>query len=158
MNNFHRRIFHHAGFTVIEMLVTVSVIGIMAGIATPSFLNMMDNMALKKSQNTVLVSLKKAKRIARSQGTIVVVSISNTPANININPNNAAPKDYTLSENISFGNDAIITFSSGGTVTPPAGEEMFRIKTISSSTGNARYIEITASGQIIVRRMGFTPI
>jgi len=157
MKNFHRQIFHHAGFTVIEMLVTVALIGILAGVATPSFLSMMDNMALKKSQDTVLVALKKAKRIARSQGTIVVVTISNTPANININPSNAAPKNHTLSENISFENDTVITFSSVGTVTPPAGEAMFRIKTKSSATNNARYVDITASGQIIVRRMGFAP-
>lgn len=158
MKNFHQRIFTHLGFTVIEMLVTVAIIGIMAGVAAPSFLSMMDNMALKKSQDTVLVALKKAKRIARSQGTLVVVNITNTPANININPNNAVSKNYSLPENISFGNTTEIKFSSAGTVTPDDGDAMFRIKTVSSSTGHARYVEITASGQIIIRRMGFTPI
>ena len=56
----------HAGFTLIDMMVTVSVMAIVMAMAAPSFINLADGMKLGQAQRDVEVELNSARTIAVS--------------------------------------------------------------------------------------------
>jgi len=139
----------HCGLTLIELIVTVALVAIMASIAAPGFRDMVEKATLARSQDLVVQALKQAKRIARSQGTMVKVTFSNTPTNIKLEPSNGDEVNYPISDGIEFDAEADITFSSLGTTTP------LQIQTKNGSS-DSRYVDVTASGQIAVHHAGYT--
>ncbi len=66
------------GFTLIELMVTIAVLAIIAGIAAPSFSNFIERYNYKKSYESVVVTLKEARSKAASERAVVVVCVGVT--------------------------------------------------------------------------------
>jgi len=107
------------GITLIELLIVISIIGIMAYSAAPNLSNVMSHKDLNTARSTLLLSLNKAKNIARTQSTIVEVSISENI--ITLAPGNASADESikmpdTVSPTTSVSN---FRFNSMGMATTP---------------------------------------
>lgn len=75
------------GFTIIELLITVTIIGILMSIATPSFHNIVKRTQLKTLSLNLHSTLKQARNHAINNQVIVIVCQSNAKNFNQCNPN-----------------------------------------------------------------------
>lgn len=68
------------GFTLLEVLVVVFMIGILAAIGTPSWLSMVNNTRLNKGQDGIAVAIGDAQRQARQRKSSRQVTIQQDPS------------------------------------------------------------------------------
>ncbi len=66
-----------SGFTIIELLLTVTIAGVLLGIALPSFQNQIKNNCLTNNVNALVTSLQLARSEATKRRQSVFVSASN---------------------------------------------------------------------------------
>ena len=62
-----KRIINNRGFTLVELLVVIGILGVMMGIAIPSFFSTTSKTALKRSTWDVMVELKASRQLAISR-------------------------------------------------------------------------------------------
>ncbi len=65
-----------AGFTLVELIIVVSVIGIMAAIATPTIINLLRDRKSQRDALTLLVTLQDANARSFARGGAVVLTVS----------------------------------------------------------------------------------
>jgi len=70
---------NNAGFTLIEILITIAIIGIAAAFAIPTFLDILPNWRAKAAATDLFSNLQLAKITAIRRGTQVVVTFSGDP-------------------------------------------------------------------------------
>jgi len=70
-----------SGFSMIELLVVISIIGIIVSIASPNFLNWLPNMYLKSATRDLYGNFQKARLEAIKRNAPVALSFSSDPAN-----------------------------------------------------------------------------
>ena len=66
------------GFTLIELMVTIAVLGIIAAMAAPSFGNMLNKQNLNKSSQELITTLSKARSIAVLERRVMEVKLTTT--------------------------------------------------------------------------------
>jgi type IV fimbrial biogenesis protein FimT len=65
-----------SGFTLIELMITVSILGILLGIGLPSFVTFINNNKITAEANSLIYSLQMARSEAIKRGTDVQVSLA----------------------------------------------------------------------------------
>lgn len=160
------------GFTLAELLVVLTVLGILLGIGIPSFRSLLEQNRATSAANQLQASLQFARSTAIAQGrpvTICVANFATNPVSCNANSNNwhegwivrldnhptLTPEERVLREQRPLNPSiAIIThptgvrqwvYSSTGNLLPGQALENFSI-TVSSNPGAARTICMSLSG------------
>ncbi|MDQ6964210.1 MAG: GspH/FimT family pseudopilin [Mariprofundales bacterium] len=64
-----------AGFTLIEVMVVVAIIGVLVGVAVPGYQSMRDKMNLSGATSTLIGHLKQARHLAISEGRSVAIDL-----------------------------------------------------------------------------------
>ena len=90
------------GVSLLELLIVISIVGILAYAAIPQFSEIVEQRDLNTGSNTLMKALHKAKSIARAQNTIVDVSIANNEITI-------APQNTTNSQTLRMPAGIIVT-------------------------------------------------
>jgi general secretion pathway protein H len=133
----HRLFRHHRnGFTLIEMLVTLAVAGLIAGIAFPQVQNSMTAMEFRMGAGQVVEALRFARAEAIRTGEAVRFSVEGRAVVIG----NGAPIALPASVSIAAGQDRPVKFFPDGTAEPA----LYRIT--SRSDGAVRERRITVFG------------
>jgi prepilin-type N-terminal cleavage/methylation domain-containing protein len=109
-----------SGFTLIEMLVTITVVGVIAALSAPNFLGLLSRNRVNEAAQQVEGALKEAQRQAMRKGKQCTINIDTTNKIIS---NPAAPASGCLLSNRNL-NDSIqlntsrtaITFSGKGNI------------------------------------------
>lgn len=126
-----------SGFTLIEMLVTLAVAGLIAGIAFPRAQNAMTAMEFRMGANQVVEALRSARAEAIRTGEPVRFAVEDRAVVIGT----GAPIALPASVNIAAGQDKPVTFYPDGTAEPA----LYRI-TSRRGGGAARERRITVFG------------
>lgn len=148
------------GFSLIELIVVVVMLSIIASVATPSFQSMIRKVKLEGGQGDVVKMLKEAKRIARSESTTVSVTLDNqasAPSRVILASNSGVGKTEDISAGVTFESEQTVVFTAMGAVTPPPGQPLFRLVLEDAVTSQKRYVDVTATGQVISHSPNFSP-
>lgn len=139
-----------SGVTLPELLVTMLVIAILAGVALPNLTGMIATNKLNNAQENVIQVLKKAHTKAVANGTFVTVTISSANKSLHVayQNGNTSPPDIILDNEIVIGADVTFTFSPNGTVN--AGTVQLTSANHSGLAG--RGISISVTGLITATR------
>jgi prepilin-type N-terminal cleavage/methylation domain-containing protein len=127
------------GFTIIELIVVITLLGLLAAIAGPSFSQFIETSRLQYSQQLVETNIGKAFSFARSHPETKTIhgwagsrSFSVLPANIPPQNTPCATESETchqLDRGVGFEEDFSITFTPPyGDIEPREGETVIRLK------------------------------
>ncbi len=106
------------GTLLVELLVVVAILAIMAALAAPDMRTIMREHYLKSAQDTLVQSLRKAKYVARSNGTTVTVTIGKGEHEVRlVSDDNTVSDHITLPRSITVSDNVEIVFKPIGTVT-----------------------------------------
>ena len=142
---------HHTGFSLIELLITLSILSILVFLATPKFTEILQEKDLKTAKSKIIHSLQKAKRIANAENTFVKVKMSQNT--IYLEPtNNSQSLSIKLSDRISIDSEISFTFKSTGIIykeNDQSIEEVTNIK-INPTSNPSLFETITVSNTGII--------
>jgi len=105
----------NAGFTLFEMLITLSILGILTYIAVPFYSDIIEKKDLETAKSRIIHSLQKAKRIANAENTFVEINISNNTIKL-IPQNTSESLSVVIPDRITTESDITFTFNSTGTI------------------------------------------
>ena len=163
-----------AGFTLVELLITILVLSLLLGLAVPAFRSLMQNDQQWVQTNNLILSLNAARSESIKNDTAAGGTICSSNNGVNCtftpwnqgwivqgvdpaNPNNlpknlqvvgALPAGTTLTE---WAGNLSITFQSNGALGPLANAEptvQFRMCDARGPTF-ARYLQVTAMGRVV---------
>lgn len=137
----HMRSIGQNGFTLVELMVTIAVMGIIAVMAAPSFSDMLQKQNLNKSSKQLIAVLSKARSQAALERSRVTVNLNSTAADtadtLNWSPSGKSALKSTTTT---------LVFLPTGLVDGVVGDVNF---TICDNSTNAKY-----SKNISISRMG----
>ena len=107
------------GFTLIEMIVTVIIVGILSAITAPSLIGLFDQMRVKDGLRQIESSLKEAQRQAMRHGSSCEVTLKTTDNTITGSPAQCLAGSKTIDDRLKFkgndgGDEIEITFTRKG--------------------------------------------
>ena len=144
---------NQSGFTLIEMLVTVILIGIVAAISAPNLIAMLNRNRSNQAMRETEGALKEAQKQAIRRGRSCDVNIVTTPGNSALtNPaNGCLLNNRAFDNNVSLSTSApaTITFTGKGNVTanptPPTLPILFVISIVNGRLDQQRCVVIENS-------------
>lgn len=108
----------NAGFTLVELLMTLIIIGVIAVITVPNFLGLLNRNRVNQAAQQVEGALKEAQRQAMRMGKLCTINI-NTTTKIISNPatNGCLLSTRNLNSSVQLNsNSATVTFSGKGNI------------------------------------------
>jgi len=143
----------HRGFTIIELMITILLLGAMLTIAVPSFASIFKQNRLAAQANTILSSLNYARGETITQNTNVIIAPivagTNWSAGWTTSVNGNVLRNFEGIENASLtSSSATITYQSDGSLAA-TGSITLTLTPSDCPTGDSdvRVITITLSGQ-----------
>lgn len=110
------------GFTLIELMVTITIMAIIATMAAPSFFNMIERQRLNRDTENLIAQLAQARSQAVALRRNVTVNLNSQAKDSDIVLNWSA-----LGENKLTSKDTVVTFNSLGVVSNLAADTQFSI-------------------------------
>jgi type IV fimbrial biogenesis protein FimT len=137
------------GFTLTELVVTVSVAAILATVAVPSFNGIIANQRAKTLSSALYATLTKTRSEALTlNGNVTLQPKAGGWRNgwQMLDPNNNVIDDYTAASGITIAGPAAITYRPSGRL-PVGAAPMFQISTSSGGTMNYQCVSVDLSGR-----------
>jgi type IV fimbrial biogenesis protein FimT len=137
------------GFTLTELVVTVSVAAILATIAVPSFNGIIANQRAKTLASALYATLAKTRSEALTlNGNVTLQPKAGGWGNgwQILDPNNNVLDDYTAATGIAIVGPAAVTYRSSGRL-PAGAAPVFQISTTSGATVNYQCVSVELSGR-----------
>ncbi len=141
------------GFTLVELLITVAVLGILTALAVPSFREMMDRNAVTTTANDLLSSilLARSEAVKREQPVIFSGNAGFTTWQVAADTDGDGTGDVTLLQHnresnhvgIAANNSTTITFNTRGRANLTANSDYFTI----SKNDATRWVCFSATGR-----------
>jgi type IV fimbrial biogenesis protein FimT len=136
-----------SGFTLIEVMVVVAILGILAGIAAPNIAEMVATQRVKDAAFDLQVGMMRARSEAVTRNaTVSIGPVSGTDwtSGWNVTSGTTIIDTHGATVNLSITTGTVISFSSSGRLTPLS-ERLFTI----STTGSAarRCLKVEANGR-----------
>lgn len=110
----------NSGFTLIELMLVVSVIGILAVVTVPHYQSLKDHYRLETASNNVIVRLKQAKQMAMDERENIGVALTaNQVQLVSVNPEtgqlNSLEDAYSFDPTLSFDEGSSLGLFTHGT-------------------------------------------
>ena len=147
-----------SGLTLVELLVTLTVVSVLAGAVIPGITNFIIEKELGDAQSQIALAITSAKNFAKTQSTSVTISTDKTGSTLSYN--NRLILDFgnnTADRNIDFADIKLETtggknyvFSSMGTVDNFGNDEIITITSAKDDTKTKTINIATKLGQIIL--------
>ncbi len=137
------------GFTMTELIVTLSVAAILATVAAPSFNGIIASQRAKTLASALYATLSKTRSAALTlNGNVTLQPKAGNWQNgwQILDPNNNVLDDYTATTGVTIAGPAAVTYRASGRL--PAGvAPMFQISTTSGATVNYQCVSVELSGR-----------
>jgi type IV fimbrial biogenesis protein FimT len=137
------------GFTLTELVVTVSVAAILATIAVPSFSGIIANQRAKTLASALYATLAKTRSSALTlNGNVTLQPKAGGWASgwQILDPNNNVLDDYTAATGVTVAGPAALTYRASGRL-PAGAAPMFQISTGSGATLSYQCVSVDLSGR-----------
>lgn len=139
---------HYSGFTLVELVVTIAIVGILASVAIPSFSSSIASTRARSVATELYMSLVKARSEAVKRNTAVTISPAESGWNKGwkIYPTNAESKvleNHTIAAAVTITGPGSVRYNSSGRTT---GEVTFNISATMGAATAERCVAISLSG------------
>lgn len=88
------------GFTLTELMIALVIVGIIAAIASPNFLGMLNRIKVNSSLDQLVGAIKETQRLAMSQGQRCRININPSTHILSANPTGCLLSNRTIDDNV----------------------------------------------------------